>query len=209
MRTSWFHLPKSTGPPREYEHELRDKLTREFPGTEFYYLPTDMVSQILNFGLPAPIDVQMAGLQMDQNRAIAEQIMQQISRIPGTTDLRIQQPFNLPKWTVNVDRTRAQQVGYSQRDVAQDMLTSLSGSFQTNPTFYLNPQNHVSYNIAVQTPQYDVRTCRSCKTSQSPAMARRRRFWATWPRSYEASNRDPEPLQRAADHRCLWLGRRD
>ena len=84
-------------------------------------------------------------------------MMQQISQIPGTTDLRIQQPFNQPKWTVNVDRTRAQQVGYSQSDVAQDMLTSLSGSFQTTPTFYLNPQNHVSYNIAVQTPQYDVK----------------------------------------------------
>ena len=83
-------------------------------------------------------------------------MMQQISHIPGTTDLRIQQPFNLPKWTINVDRTRAQQVGYTQRDVASDVLTSLSGSFQTSPTFYLNPQNHVSYNIAVQTPQYDV-----------------------------------------------------
>ncbi len=150
-------LAEKHRPTGEYEHELRDKLTREFPGTEFYYLPTDMVSQILNFGLPAPIDVQIAGLQMDQNRAIAEQIMQEISRIPGTTDLRVQQPFNLPKWTVNVDRTRAQQVGYSQKDVAQDILTSLSGSFQTNPTFYLNPQNHVSYNIAVQTPQYDVK----------------------------------------------------
>ncbi len=82
--------------------------------------------------------------------------MEQISRIPGTTDLRIQQPFNLLNWTINVDRTRAQQVGYSQRDVANAVLTSLSGSFQTSPTFYLNPQNHVSYNIAVQTPQYDV-----------------------------------------------------
>ena len=144
-------------PTAEYTHALRDKLTQEFPGTEFYYLPTDMVSQILNFGLPAQIDLQVAGLQVEENRALAEQLMQQISRIPGTTDLRIQQPFNLPKWTVNVDRTRAQQVGYSQRDIAQDILTSLSGSFQTNPTFYLNSQNHVSYNIAVQTPQYDVK----------------------------------------------------
>jgi multidrug efflux pump subunit AcrB len=116
-----------------------------------------MVSQILNFGLPAQIDVQIAGLQVDRNRALAEQLMQQISHVPGTTDLRIQQPFDLPKWTVNVDRTRAQEVGYSQRDVAQDLLTSLSGSFQTSPTFYLNPQNHVSYSIAVQTPQYDVK----------------------------------------------------
>jgi len=139
-------------------HALRERLTRDFPGTEFYFLPTDMVSQILNFGLPAQIDVQVAGLKVDDNRALAEQLMQQISRIPGTTDLRIQQPFDLPKWTVNVDRTRAQEVGYSQRDIAQDLLTSLSGSFQTSPTFYLNPQNHVSYNIAVQTPQYDVKS---------------------------------------------------
>ena len=77
-----------------------------------------MVSQILNFGLPAQIDVQVAGLQVGQNRALAEQLMQQISRVPGTTDLRIQQPFDQPKWTVNVDRTRAQEVGFSQRDVA-------------------------------------------------------------------------------------------
>jgi multidrug efflux pump subunit AcrB len=145
-------------PTAEYTHALRDKLTQDFPGTEFYYLPTDMVSQILNFGLPAQIDVQVVGLKVDENRALAEQLMQQISQIPGTTDLRIQQPFNLPKWTVNVDRTRAQEVGYSQQNVAQDLLTSLSGSFQTSPTFFLNPQNHVSYNIAVQTPQYDVKS---------------------------------------------------
>jgi len=151
-------LAEKHRPTAEYMHALRERLTRDFPGTEFYFLPTDMVSQILNFGLPAQIDVQVAGLKVDDNRALAEQLMQQISRIPGTTDLRIQQPFDLPKWTVNVDRTRAQEVGYSQRDIAQDLLTSLSGSFQTSPTFYLNPQNHVSYNIAVQTPQYDVKS---------------------------------------------------
>jgi multidrug efflux pump subunit AcrB len=149
-------LAKDHRPTAEYTHALREKLTQAFPGTEFYYLPTDIVSQILNFGLPAQIDVQVAGLQVQQNRALAEQLMQQISHVPGTTDLRIQQPFNLPKWTVNVDRTRTQQVGYSQRDVAQDLLTSLSGSSQTSPTFYLNPQTHVSYNVAVQVPQYDV-----------------------------------------------------
>jgi CzcA family heavy metal efflux pump len=149
-------LAEKHRPTDEYTHSLRDRLTKQFPGTEFYYLPTDMVSQILNFGLPAPIDIQLVGQAIDQNHALAEQMMEQISQIPGTTDLRIQQPFNLPSWTVNVDRTRAQQVGFSQHDVANDVLTSLSGSFQTSPTFYLNPQNHVSYNIAVQTPQYDV-----------------------------------------------------
>jgi multidrug efflux pump subunit AcrB len=151
-------LAEKHRPTAEYTHALRDRLNRDFPGTEFYYLPTDMVSQILNFGLPAQIDVQVAGPQQDANRALAERLMQQISHIPGATDLRIQQPFDLPMFTVRVDRTRAQEVGYSQKDVAQDLLTSLSGSFQTSPTFYLNPQNHVSYNIAVQTPQYDVRS---------------------------------------------------
>jgi CzcA family heavy metal efflux pump len=143
-------------PTAEYTQALRDKLTRQFPGVEFYYLPTDMVSQILNFGLPAPIDVQITGMKVDENRVLAEHLMQQIAQIPGTTDLRIQQPFDQPKWTVNVDRTRAQQVGYSQKDIAQDLLTSLSGSSQTSPTFYLNPQSHVSYSVAVQTPQYEV-----------------------------------------------------
>lgn len=149
-------LSEKHHPTADYTHALRDRLTRQFPGTEFYYLPTDMVGQILNFGLPAQIDVQVLGQQVAKNRVFAEHMMQQISRVAGTTDLRIQQPFNLPKWTINVDRTRAQQVGYSQRDVAQNVLIGLSGSFQTSPTFYLNPQNHVSYNVAVQTPQYNV-----------------------------------------------------
>ncbi len=149
-------LAEKHRPTGEYTSSLRDKLRQQFPGTEFYYLPTDMVSQILNFGLPAQIDVQVVGNAVEQNHRLAEHMMEQISHIPGTTDLRIQQPFNLLSWTINVDRTRAQQVGYSQHDVASDVLTSLSGSFQTSPTFYLNPQNHVSYNIAVQTPQYNV-----------------------------------------------------
>jgi multidrug efflux pump subunit AcrB len=149
-------LAEKHRPTGEYTHNLRDKLRQQFPGTEFYYLPTDMVSQILNFGLPAQIDLQVVGNAIQQNHSLAENMMEQISQIPGTTDLRIQQPFNLPNWTINVDRTRAQQVGYSQHDVANSVLTSLSGSFQTSPTFYLNPQNHVSYNIAVQTPQYEV-----------------------------------------------------
>ena len=150
-------LTEKHRPTEEYMRALRDKLTTQFPGTEFYYLPTDIVSQILNFGLPAPIDVQISGLQVEQNRELALKMMQQISRIPGATDLRLQQPFDQPKFTVNVDRTRAQEVGYTQSDVARTLLTSLSGSFQTNPTFYLNPQNHVSYSIAVQTPQYDIK----------------------------------------------------
>jgi CzcA family heavy metal efflux pump len=150
-------LAEKHRPTAEFTHALREKLEQDFPGTEFYYLPTDMVSQILNFGLPAQIDIQVTGLQAAKDREIAEQMMQRASRITGVTDLRIQQPFDLPKLTVDVDRTRAQEVGFSQRDVSDDLLTSLSGSFQTSPSFYLNPQNHVSYNIAVQTPQYEVK----------------------------------------------------
>jgi multidrug efflux pump subunit AcrB len=163
----------------------------QFPGTEFYYLPTDMVSQILNFGLPAQIDVQVVGLQVEQNHALAEQHDAADQPDPGTTDLRIQQPFNLPKWTVNVDRTRAQEVGYSQRDVAQDLLTSLSGSFQTSPTFYLNPQNHVSYNIAVQTPQYDVQNLQQLENFPiaTTVRASSRRFSATSRPSIAGPNR--------------------
>ena len=150
-------LSEKHRPTEQYTRTLRERLTQQFPGTQFYYLPTDMVSQILNFGLPAQLDVQIVGQQIEQNRNFAEHMMEQISHISGTTDLRIQQPFNLPRWTINVDRTRAQQVGYSQRDIAQNVLIGLSGSFQTSPTFYLNPQNLVSYNIAVQTPQYNVK----------------------------------------------------
>ncbi len=141
-------------PTAPYMEELRRKLLAQFPGTTFYYLPTDIVSQILNFGLPAPLDIQVIGNDLEANHAYGEKLMSQISHIPGTVDLRIQQPFDLPKFTVDVDRTRSQQVGYSQRDVAGNLLVALSGSFQTTPSYWLNPGNGVSYNVAVQEPQY-------------------------------------------------------
>ena len=141
-----------------YTQELRRRLLDRFPGTTFYYLPTDIVSQILNFGLPAPLDVQVVGANFKANHDYAEKLMTDIAQVPGTTDLRIQQPFDAPKFNVAVDRTQAQQVGYSQRDVAGNLLVTLSGSFQTTPTYWLNPQNGVSYNIAIQAPQYDVQS---------------------------------------------------
>jgi multidrug efflux pump subunit AcrB len=143
-------------PTAIYMEELRKRLLTKFPGTIFYYLPTDIVSQILNFGLPAPLDVQIIGNNLVADHAYAENLLAQIRHVPGTTDLRIQQPFDSPRFTVAVDRTKSQQVGYSQRDVASNLLVSLSGSFQTTPSYWLNPQNGVSYNIAVQAPQYDV-----------------------------------------------------
>src|SRR5581483_3486952 len=141
-------------PTAEYIHDLRLKLSRQFPGVTFAFLPADIVSQILNFGLPAPIDVQIVGYNVRDNRQFADKLLQELKYVPGTVDLRIQQPFDLPYLNINVDRTKAQLVGYSQRDIANNLLISLSGSFQTSPTFWLDPKNGVSYSIATQTPQY-------------------------------------------------------
>ncbi len=149
-------LTQEHRPTEEFVRMLRASLPREFPGTEFYFLPDDIVSQILNFGLPAPIDVQVIGKNVEANRDLADRIMNQMRRIPGIADLRIQQTFDMPKLHVFTDRIKAAQSGYTQSDVAQSLLISLSGSFQTQPTFWLNPQNGVSYNVVTQAPQYDV-----------------------------------------------------
>jgi multidrug efflux pump subunit AcrB len=147
-------LSEDHHPTAPYQQELRRRLLQKFPGTTFYYLPTDIVSQILNFGLPAPLDIQIVGNDTVADHAYAEKLLSEIRGIPGTTDLRIQQPFDAPRFTVDVDRTQAQQVGYTQRDVAGNLLVALSGSFQTTPEYWLNPANGVSYNIAIQEPQY-------------------------------------------------------
>jgi multidrug efflux pump subunit AcrB len=138
----------------KYVHDLRIKLANEFPGVTFAFLPADIVSQILNFGLPAPIDIQVVGYDLEGNRRFAGTLLQKVRYVSGTVDLRIQQPFDQPKLHINVDRTKAGQIGFTERDVANNLLISLSGSFQTSPTFWLNPKNGVSYPIATQTPQY-------------------------------------------------------
>ena len=140
----------------KYVHDLRIRLADEFPSVTFSFLPADIVSQILNFGLPSPIDIQIVGANLEANRQFADRLLQQIRYVPGTVDLRIQQPFDQPKLHVNVDRTKAGQIGFTERDVASNLLISLSGSFQTSPTFWLNPKNGVSYAIATQTPQYRI-----------------------------------------------------
>ena len=147
-------LSKDHHSTEAYTHDLRLKLARDFPGVTFYFIPADMVSQILNFGLPAPIDVQIIGRNLQGNRQFADNLMNELKFIPGTTDLRIQQAFNQPKLHITVDRTRAQQIGFTQRDAASSLLISLSGSFQTTPTFWLDPKTGVSYNITTQAPQY-------------------------------------------------------
>jgi multidrug efflux pump subunit AcrB len=141
-------------PTAQYVHDLRLKLAHEFPGVTFSFLPADIVSQILNFGLPAPIDVQIVGYNLNANREFANKLFDRIKYVTGISDLRIYQPFNQPKLHINVDRTKAEQVGYTQLDIASNLLISLSGSFQTSPTFWLNPKTGVSYNIVAQTPQY-------------------------------------------------------
>jgi multidrug efflux pump subunit AcrB len=141
-------------PTDHYVERLRTILAHDYPGITFYVLPVDIVTQILNFGLSAPIDIQIVGPNLYGNRALAEKMLNDVRYVPGVADARIQQPFNYPNMTVNVDRTRAQTIGLTQRDVAQSVLVALSGSFQTSPSFYLDPRNGVSYNIAVQTPQY-------------------------------------------------------
>ena len=137
-----------------YVEMLRPKLAAAFPGTEFYQLPVDMTTQILNFGLPAPLDVQVIGQNLAANHVFAEKLMNEIKYVPGAVDVRLQQPFNLPRYFVNVDRSKALTVGLQQKDVTNSVLSSLSGSYQTSPTYYLDPRNGVSYNIAVQSPQY-------------------------------------------------------
>jgi CzcA family heavy metal efflux pump len=149
-------LTKDHRPTAEYQHDIRLKLNEEFPGVTFYFLPADIVSQILNFGLPAPIDVQVVGTNLQGNRQFADNLLNQLKFVPGIVDLRIQQTFDQPKLHIDVDRTKAQQIGFTARDVAQNVLISLSGSFQTSPTYWLDTKTGVSYSIAAQTPQYRV-----------------------------------------------------
>ena len=154
-------LSRNHRPTAEYIHDLRLRLPQEFPGVTFSFLPADIVSQILNFGLPAPIDVQVVGYDLQANRAFADKLLERIQQIPGTVDLHVQQPFDQPYLHVDVDRTKAQQIGFTQRDVANNLLVSLSGSFQTTPEFWVNPKTGVSYSIATQTPQYRIDSLQS------------------------------------------------
>lgn len=143
-------------PTAEYVKQLRDELPRQFPGVEFFFQPADIVSQILNFGLPSPIDIQIVGKTQAQNYQLAQNLANELRHVPGAADVHVQQLMNSPALNLNVDRTLAQQVGLQQRDVAQNLLVSLSGSFQTQPTFWLNPENGVSYSVSVQSPEYRV-----------------------------------------------------
>jgi multidrug efflux pump subunit AcrB len=143
-------------PTAEYVHELRRRLPMEFPGVTFYFLPSDMISQILNFGLPAPVDVQVSGPNIAANHAFATNLLLQLKTVPGAVDWRIHQLFDQPRIDIDVDRTKALESGFTQLNVANSALVSLSGSSQVTPSFWLDPRTGVSYSVVTQTPQYDL-----------------------------------------------------
>ena len=141
-------------PTAAYINDMREKLPQRFPGVQFFFQPADIVTQILNFGTPAPIDVEIIGMNQRGNYAEAEKLAHELRHIPGAVDVHVQQAFDEPTLHMDVDRARIQSVGLQARDVAQNVLVSLSSSFQTSPAFWLDPKNGVSYTVAVQTPQY-------------------------------------------------------
>jgi CzcA family heavy metal efflux pump len=156
---------KEDHPPTEnYVKAMREQLPALFPGTSFAFLPADIVNQILNFGAPAPIDLQIRGNNLNANFDYATKLLSQIRRIPGVADARIQQSTKNPTFNVDVDRTRAQYVGLTERDVVNSLTVNLSGSGQVAPTYYLNPDNGVNYAVVMQTPQYQVDSLSALQT---------------------------------------------
>ena len=151
-------LKENHDPTDDFVKKLRSVLPREFPGTNFAFLPADMASQILNFGAPAPLDVKIAGRNAEANQAYALDIMRQMQSIPGIADVRLQQSIGQPQLNVNVDRVRADQLGITEKDVTNSMVASLAGSSQVAPTFWLSPRTGVSYAVVAQTPQYNMDT---------------------------------------------------
>jgi multidrug efflux pump subunit AcrB len=145
-------------PTPDYVRTLRTILPRQFPGAAFYFLPADMVTQILNFGLPAPVDVQIEGQDQASNHEVATRVLGELRHVPGLTDLRIQQPLDYPTFKINVDRTKAAIGGYTDQDINNSLLVALSGSFQTAPTFFLNWKTGVQYELISQTPQYRIQS---------------------------------------------------
>ena len=167
-------LKEKHRPVAGYVRALRPRLAEEFAGTTFSFLPADMVSQILNFGAPAPIHIQIEGANLDGNRQLADHLLGQLRHVPGLADARIQQDFDYPRFHVEIDRTKAAQGGFTPRDVANSLLVSLSGSFQTTPNFFLNRQNGVEYNLVAQTPQYTIQSLQDVQSMpiSSPTMTR-------------------------------------
>jgi multidrug efflux pump subunit AcrB len=149
-------LTEDHRPTADYVRTLREELPARFPGVTFSFLPADIISQILNFGAPAPIDLQIRGHDINADFAYAEELLRRLRHVPGLADARIQQSLNAPSFDVDVDRTRAQYVGITERDVTNSMVVNLAGSAQVAPTYFLNPENGVNYAVVMQTPQYRI-----------------------------------------------------
>jgi CzcA family heavy metal efflux pump len=168
-------LKEKHHPTANYVRELRKMLPRNFPDVTFYFLPADMVTQVLNFGLPAPIDIQIEGADVEGNREVAKKTLAELRQVPGLTDLRIQQQFDYPTYDIIIDRTKAAQGGLTERSVVTSVLNSLSGSFQITPMFFLNWKNGVNYNLVAQTPQYEVQSLQDLENTPITATGVSRR----------------------------------
>ena len=161
----YISLNEGHAPTADYVHTLRRSLPEKHPSILFSFLPADIVNQILNFGLPAPIDVQIAGLNVAANRHYANELTRRIRQIAGAADVHVHQLFDYPQINVEVDRAKAQQLGLTQQAVANDLLVSLSGSFQTQPSFWVDPASGTPYSVVAQTPQYDLGTLADLKVT--------------------------------------------
>ncbi|MDB5987829.1 MAG: efflux transporter permease subunit [Nevskia sp.] len=161
----YISLNENHAPTIDYVSKLRTQLSAQFPSVSFAFLPADITSQILNFGLPSPLDVQVACFNVNANRDYANSLLDKFRHIPGAVDLRIQQAFDYPQFNVNVNRSNAQQLGFTQASVASNLLISLSGSFQTAPSFWVDPKSGTQYNVATQTPQYRMSTLNDLATT--------------------------------------------
>ena len=150
-------------PTDSYVRRLRTRLNRDVPGTTFYFLPADIVNQTINFGLPAPFDIQIVGRDRDKSRAIAANLIEKIRRVPGAVDVRMQQPADQPEFHFAVDRTKASQIGLTERDVANSVLLSLSGSSQVQPNYWLNPKNGIQYLVNARVPEYPINSVAALK----------------------------------------------
>ncbi len=196
-------LAEDHHPTDDYVQKIRLAVARDFPGVIFYTLPADMITQILNFGLPAPIDIQITGADIYKNHVVANHMLERVRGVTGIVDARVQQEFDYPTFQVTVDRTKAQQNGLTENDVASSVLDTLSGSFQTAPMFFLNRTNGVNYSLAAMAPQYDIQSLQDLQNlpitgsgQRAPAILA---DVATITRSQEMASIDHFNIRRAVD----------
>jgi multidrug efflux pump subunit AcrB len=198
-------LKEGHAPTERYMEALRRSVPVDFPGSSVYFQPADIISQVLNFGLSAPIDVQIEGNDLDASYAVARELRDRFREIPGTTDVRILQVLAHPALAVDVDRARAAQVGLTERDVASNLLTTLSSSSLVSPSFWLNPQNNVNYPVVVQTPLARMSSVSDLMTT--PLGNQYLGSIATLRPDHDKSLITHSSVQRVADVQCSVSGR--